>query len=137
MRIKRRGKKQGLSHRITLTFGQETYDELLMQSNKLGYSLAEIARRVIDRGVVGEVVSLTQAETKEELYEKLCRLHERRAKGLLEDIAIRDEDIAIRDQLIATQHQQLCEYETTLYGPYEGDQKWRDEQAKIKRETAG
>ena len=127
MKIKARGE----SRRITISFTPITYEALRDQSERLGYSIAEIARRVIDRGVLGEVVSATQAETKEELYGKLCRLHERRAKGLLEDIAIRDEDIAIRDQLIATQHEELCKQSTELYGPYKGDQAWRDEQARI------
>ena len=78
MKIKSRGE----SRRVTISFTEETYAELRKQSDKLGYSLAEIARRVIDRGVVDDVVRVTQAEYREQLYEKICRLHERRIEGL-------------------------------------------------------
>ena len=94
MKIKKRGNRQGPTHRITISFTQSTYEALCDQSEKLGYSLAEIARRVIDRGVVADVVRVTQAEDRERLYEKLCRLHEKQTKILQDRLALKEQLIA-------------------------------------------
>ena len=103
MKIKRRGNRQGPSHRITISFTEETYAELRKQSDKLDYSLAEIARRVVDRGVVADVVSVTKMEEYVQLSEKLRRSDEKRIKGL-------QEHLDLKDQLIAQMQRGLEEY---------------------------
>ena len=103
MKIKRRGNRQGPSHRITISFTEETYAELRKQSDKLDYSLAEIARRVVDRGVVADVVSVTKMEEYVQLSEKLRRSDEKRIEGL-------QEHLDLKDQLIAQMQRGLEEY---------------------------
>ena len=137
---KRRMTRIGAKHRQWITIEKGTFEMLLASGERLGYSVSALANRVIIRGVAAGLIDdpiPTQAEHREKLYEELCRLHERHTKVLLAKIDLKDQMLDDRDQLIATQHEELCKYETTLYGPYEGDQTWRDEQAKIKRETAG
>ena len=51
MKTKRRGKQQGPTHRITMTFPENLFQALSDASDHYGYSISEIARRVIDRGV--------------------------------------------------------------------------------------
>ena len=61
MTIKRRGKRQvGPIHRISVRFPKTLYEALSDASEHLGYSISEIARRVIDRGVgAGLIYSTT------------------------------------------------------------------------------
>ena len=82
MKIKARGE----SRRITMTFTKETYEALRDQSEKLGYSIAEIARRVVDQGALAEVVRVTQHEHREQLHANINQLHEKCIK-LLRDRA--------------------------------------------------
>ena len=51
MKTKKRGKQQGPTHRITMTFPRNLFEALSDASEAYGYSISEIARRVIDRGV--------------------------------------------------------------------------------------
>ena len=106
MKIKARGE----SRRITISFTPTTYTMLRDQSEKLGYSLAEIARRVIDNAVVSDVGRVTNAEDRDHLYEKICRLHEKRIKGLEKRIKGVQDHLDIKDQLIAQMQLGLEQY---------------------------
>ena len=79
-------KARGASRRITISFTPTTYEALRKESEKLGYSVAEIARRVVDQGTIAEVVRATQHEHREQLHAKINQLHEKYIK-LLRDRA--------------------------------------------------
>ena len=71
-----------------------------------------------------EDASPTINEQYRQLAEELHRL-------LKDQIEILQDRIDLKDREIARQHQDICKYETALYGPYKGDQAWRDEQARV------
>ena len=57
MQIKKRGNRQGASHRVSMSFEKSTYEALRRESEKHGYSIAEITRQVIDRSIVYGLLS--------------------------------------------------------------------------------
>ena len=136
MKIKRRGDRPGPTHRITMSFTQSTYEALRDQSTKSGYSIAGVARQVIDRGVAAGlldadtpspqgavVVRGALLEQYYQLLKELQRSHEKRIEGLTEHLAI-------KDRLIAQMHRGLDDYTETI------TQQTRDiqfyEQARVK-----
>ena len=107
MKIKRRGDRPGPTHRITMSFTQSTYEALRDQSAKSGYSIAGVARRVIDRGVAAGLLDANDPnvqgavvvrgallEQYYQLVDDLQRSHEKRIEGLTEQLAIKDRLIA-------------------------------------------
>ena len=116
MKIKRRGDRPGTTRRITMSFTQSTYEALRDQSAKSGYSIAGVARRVIDRGVAAGLLDadtpspqgavVVRGALLEQYYQliaELQRSHEKRIEGLTEHLAI-------KDRLIAQMHRGLDDY---------------------------
>ena len=102
------------------------------RGEKLGYSISALANRVILRGVAAGLIddaSPTTHELDAQLVSELTSLH-------METSAILNDMIDLKNKVIAWQHQQLCEYSTAKYGPYKGEQAWRDAQAKIKQQES-
>ena len=104
MKIKRRGDRQG-THRITLSFSQDIYEALRDQSAKEdGYSIAGVARRVIDRALTcglldadtptspqgALVVRGALLEQRHQLVDKLQQAHDKQIEGLQERLDIKD-----------------------------------------------
>ena len=71
MKTKRRGKQQGPTHRITMTFPENLFQVMSDASDHYGYSISEMARRVIDRGVGA---GLLHAETPHKKGTSVIRL---------------------------------------------------------------
>lgn len=108
MKIKRRGDRPGPTHRLMLSFSQSTYEALRDQSAKEdGYSIAGVARRVIDRGLAAGLLDANDPnaqgavvvrgallEQYYQLVDDLQRSHEKRIEGLTEHLAIKDRLIA-------------------------------------------
>ena len=92
MKIKKRSNRQEPSHRMTISFSQATYETFRIQSMELGYSVAEIARRVITQGVAAGlltsrkpnpvVASIIQSQEHHRRFEKLRLVQEQEEKNL-------------------------------------------------------
>ena len=94
MKTKRRGKQQGPTHRITMTFPENLFQCLSDASDHYGYSISEMARRVIDRGVGA---GLLHAETPHKKGTTVVRLTHFReyADMALETLRLKDAEIKI------------------------------------------
>ena len=123
MKIERRGNRQGPTHRITMSFTQSTYEALRAQSEKLGYSIAGIARQVIDRGVAAgllsadtpstqgaAVVRVTQDERYRQLQDEQVRLLERIVQQKDEQIEILHDRLDLNVQMVSHLHRGLDDY---------------------------
>ena len=127
MKIERRGDRQG-THRITISFSQDTYEALRDQSAKEdGYSIGGVARRVIDRGVAA---GLLNAETPnlqgtvvvhdsllEDFYhlvEKLKRADDKRLEGLTERLAINEQLISQMKRALEMNSEVITEQAATI-----------------------
>ena len=118
---KRRVTRVGPKFRMWITLEEPTIAALRARGEKLGFSISALVQRVINRGVAAGLIDDASPTLDEQYYhltEELCRTQK-------EHIEILQDRIDLKDQQIATQHQQLCEYSTALYGPYEGDQQAR------------
>ena len=112
---KRRGKRQGPTHRITITFPRNLFEALSDASDHYGYSISEIARRVIDRGVGAgllhaetphkkgtAVVRLTHFREYSDMARETVRLYEAQIK-------IFEDRLRLADKLAGLQAQRLLE----------------------------
>ena len=104
MKIKKSGDRQG-THRITMSLSISTYEALRDQSAKEdGYSIAGVARRVIDRGVAAGLLDadtptrtqgalVVHAALREQYYQlvdKQQQAHDKQIEGLQERLDIKD-----------------------------------------------
>ena len=128
---------QEATARISITFKEKTHAALVKRAEELGHphSISAVVRTVVEQAIVLGLLEDRDPAAAEQFYERYYELSEELQREFRERIDILHGHIATLKQEIARQHQQLCEYETARYGPYKGDQAWRDEQAK--RETAG
>ena len=114
--VKRRGKREGPTHRLGVTMSQASYDMLQAKSEKNGLTIAALVRQVVDRSVAAGlldadtpspqgsvVVRGALLEQYYQLVEKLQRSHEKEIEGLTEHLAI-------KDQLLAQMQRGLEEY---------------------------
>ena len=128
---------QEATARISITFKEKTHAALVKRAQGLGYphSISAVTRTLVEQAIEYGLLEDRDPAEAAQFYQKYYALSEELRREMRKRIDGLLEDIASRDQQIAQQHQDICKYETTLYGPYKGDQEWRDEQAKIKRET--
>ena len=120
--------------RLSITFKEKTHAALIKRAEELGHphSISAVTRSLVEQAIeYGLLEDRDPADAEQFLQryyaasEELYREFRKRIDGLIEHLDI-------KDQIIAWQHEQLCELSTELYGPYKGDQAWRDEQARIK-----
>ena len=72
MKIKRPVDQPGTTRRISMSFTESTYEALRDQSAKSGYSIAGVARQLIDRAVAAGLLS---AETPSSKVEDLVKMY--------------------------------------------------------------
>ena len=115
--VKRRGKREGPTHRLGVTMSQASYDMLQAKSEKNGLTIAALVRQVIDRSVAAGLLDADTPSSPQgavvvrgalleqyyQLVEKLQRSHEKETEGLTEHLAI-------KDQLLAQMQRGLEEY---------------------------
>ena len=122
MKITKRGSRQG-THRLMMSFSKATYEALRDQSAKEdGYSIAGVARRVIDRGVAAGLLDANANDPNAQgavvvrgalleqhfrLVDDLQRVHEKRMEGF-------QEHLDIKDRLIAQMQRALDMYTETI-----------------------
>ena len=136
MQIKKSGDQPDTTHRITLSFSESTYEALRAQSETLGYSIAGVARQVIDRGLAAgllyadtpspqgaAVVNATLMEQYCQLSAKLSRSYEERIEGLIDHLDL-------KDQRIAQMQQALEEYAETITKQVR-DIEWQERKARL------
>ena len=130
---------QEATARISITFKEKTHAALVKRAEELGHphSISAVTRALVEQAIECGLLEDRDPAEAAQFYQQYYALSEELLREMRKRVEGLHEDIASRDQQIAQQHQQLCEHETALHGPYEGDQAWRDEQAKIKRETDG
>ena len=116
---------QEATARISITFKEKTHAALVKRAKELGHpnSISAVTRRVVEQAIEYGLLEDRDPAAAEQFYQKYYALSEELLREYRKEIA--------------RQHQKICEYETALHGPYKGDQAWRDEQAKIKRQTDG
>ena len=120
MKIKRPVDQPGTTRRISMSFTESTYKALRAAGKKRGYSIAGVARQVIDRAIgvgllssstppskVEDLVKLYQSESVVQVYEELRLL-------MQENIDLLLKELALKDQLIAQKQQRVKEYTETI-----------------------
>ena len=113
MKIEKSRHRPGPIHRISMSFSHGTYQALHAQSKRLGYSIAGVARQVVDRAMAAglldkdipsphgaDVVRVTQDEHREHLNAEISRLHEKHIDILQDRLDLKEQRIAQLQQVL-------------------------------------
>ena len=121
MKIKKSGDRPGATQRITMSFSQSTYKALREKSAKQpGYSIAGVARQVIERGMAAGLLNAETPSSKVEdlvkMYqsERLAEVYEELRLAMQENIDLLLKRIALQDDLISRKQQRFEEYAETI-----------------------
>ena len=119
--VKRRGKREGPTSRIWVTFTQATYEALSKRSKKIGYTLGALTRQTIDRAVacgllLDDLPSLRGEDVvSADLMEQYVELATKTRRSDGERIRLLTEALDLKQQLIELMEQRTEKYkETTL-----------------------
>ena len=141
--VKRRGKREGPTHRLWVTMAKTSFDALHEESEKLGLSIGALARQLIDRGVLAgllyadtpspqgaDVVRVTQDERYRQLQDEQVRLLERIVQQGEEQIKLLHDRLDLKDQRIAQMQHGLEDYAETIMRQAK-EIEWKETQARL------
>ena len=120
MKIKRPVDQPGTTRRISMSFTESTYEALRAAGKKSGYSIAGVARQVIDRALAaGLLYTETPSSKVEDLVkmyrsEKLVQVHEELRLAMQENIDLLLKTIDVYERRDDHKQQMLNEYALTI-----------------------